>query len=561
MVKISAIIKKAIKLIFILREDFNMEERKRGRGGFIVLMCFLLLLIAALATAAILALVPKRSNPLKPSATGIGFESLVGGEFGWMNGGLKANLLSVAITRGSKVDASEYGESLATLQLESNGSPASVTLLRNAETGELAFTDQNGNTTTHIQTYLSWLLDDKALDPVFCKAVPLPITVENHPVEACSYDYRGASLFGEPLRFSKTLEGNDTSQFLSLTFDNVTTFSIEGLPANAKLAIQKSESESQEQVFSGSYSDLSTFVPESHIPYLFILSTADSGGNVAEYRFLVTYLLRPVFSVTPTNLKTGNNFLIQIDGIREGDQPKCTLPFEYNTVFSINGNTATAIVPISHTFAPGDYNITVFCGDYDESFSFTVTEEAYEKQELTITGDGAAANTADANKEYVDTMYPLFKSVDPNIYWEGLFIQPVEGTITTQYGIYRYTNGSTTPTRHAGIDIANDEGTPIVAPNKGKVIYSGFLTLSGETMLIEHGMGLHTLYMHMSKRMVEAGEMVDQGQVIGMIGTTGYSTGPHLHYQMMIQDYSISPWYAQDGTAGFYALKPEEPAP
>ncbi|MCL2539425.1 MAG: M23 family metallopeptidase, partial [Oscillospiraceae bacterium] len=360
-----------------------------------------------------------------------------------------------------------------------------------------------------------------------------------------------ASLFGEPLRFTRTLSGDEESPPLSLTLEN-RNLEIKELPAAARLIVMTAADDS-EMVYSGTASAPLRFEPESHIPYLFIINAADSDGNTAEYRFLATFLIRPTFAISHNQLLSGGSFVIEVSGVRESDSVTCEYSFDYSPVFTYLDGVYSALVPISHVMKSGDYTLKVMSGEYSETFIISVTEDDYEVQNLEITGDGAAANTAEANREYAETMYALFETVDPTIYWEGLFVQPVSGVVTTPYGVYRYTNGSTTATRHAGVDIANAEGTGIVAPNNGKVIYSGFLTLSGNTILIEHGMGLHTLYMHMEERVVETGDFVEKAQLIGTVGTTGYSTGPHLHYQMMIRDYSINPWFAQDGRAGFFA--------
>jgi murein DD-endopeptidase MepM/ murein hydrolase activator NlpD len=269
--------------------------------------------------------------------------------------------------------------------------------------------------------------------------------------------------------------------------------------------------------------------------------------------------LRPTFWFSSDSIPTGGTLVVSVTGRAEDDVISVDLPFDFQPFFAEVLGSDKAVIPFDHAFAPGDYELTVHCGEYSEPFSFKVTEVAYERQDLEISGDGAAANTAEANIEYANTIYPLLNNVaDDEIYWDGVFIQPAEGNITTNFGIYRYTNGSETPTRHAAIDIANAEGSPIVAPNGGRVLFSGFLTLSGNTIVIEHGMGLHTLYMHMETLSVAEGDIVEKGQALGTMGTTGYSTGPHLHYQMMIYGYSISPWFAQNGSAGFYSLKPAE---
>ena len=105
-------------------------------------------------------------------------------------------------------------------------------------------------------------------------------------------------------------------------------------------------------------------------------------------------------------------------------------------------------------------------------------------------------------------------------------IWPVVGVVTSKFGWRR--RGF-----HAGIDIASDYGTPIVATAPGKVIYAGYRRGYGYMVVIYHGYGYATVYAHMSGIDVRQGDLVDRGRVIGFVGATGRATGPHLHYEVL----------------------------
>lgn len=98
----------------------------------------------------------------------------------------------------------------------------------------------------------------------------------------------------------------------------------------------------------------------------------------------------------------------------------------------------------------------------------------------------------------------------------------------------RYVNDALTSYRHSGTDYAVPKGTPVKAPNNGRVNLSMFLTLTGNTVVIDHGLGLFSVYFHMDSLNVEKGQMVVKGDSIGTVGSTGFSTGPHLHYTTSI---------------------------
>ena len=102
-------------------------------------------------------------------------------------------------------------------------------------------------------------------------------------------------------------------------------------------------------------------------------------------------------------------------------------------------------------------------------------------------------------------------------------------------------NNSPTSYRHNGLDIGHDEGAPIVATNNGRVLIADFLIETGNTIIIEHGYGLKSWHYHLSELYVKTGDMVKKGDVIGTVGSTGFSTGPHLHFSFTINDVWINP--------------------
>ena len=131
--------------------------------------------------------------------------------------------------------------------------------------------------------------------------------------------------------------------------------------------------------------------------------------------------------------------------------------------------------------------------------------------------------------------------MQPGDYWREGFILPVKGRISGEFGNQRIFNG-TPKSPHSGTDIAAPEGTPVKASGSGKVILSGknyFYT--GNMVIIDHGQGLQTIYAHLKEAKVKAGEIVKQGQIIGLVGHTGRATGPHLHWGASLNNVRFRP--------------------
>jgi murein DD-endopeptidase MepM/ murein hydrolase activator NlpD len=114
------------------------------------------------------------------------------------------------------------------------------------------------------------------------------------------------------------------------------------------------------------------------------------------------------------------------------------------------------------------------------------------------------------------------------------FVWPVQGRITSPFGM----RGSFF---HGGLDVSSGTGTPIKSAASGKVIFSGWKSSYGYMVEIQHNNDVATLYAHASKLLVKVGETVEQGQVIARVGTTGYTTGPHLHFEVKVRGSQVNP--------------------
>lgn len=247
-------------------------------------------------------------------------------------------------------------------------------------------------------------------------------------------------------------------------------------------------------------------------------------------------------TLSANEIELGEILVLTLDNVK-GNTVSASSSLGFMPRFFEDGEKLKALVPISYNLTPGKYTITVTADGKTFNETINAVDREFEVQNLTIDDSvSSTTNTAEANIEWERKIEPLKLVSDPERCWEGTFLQPVNGQITTEYGMKRYTNGSKTPSRHSGIDIAAKQGTPVLAAESGRVQFAGFLILTGNTIVIEHGLGLKSFYYHMQSTNVNTGDVVEQGDVIGAVGSTGYSTGPHLHFAATVNNVFVNPW-------------------
>ena len=310
----------------------------------------------------------------------------------------------------------------------------------------------------------------------------------------------------------------------------------------------------------GGYTAKSGFsVPEAGAYDYEITAGFADGGIAAEatYRFAARHSAAPEITLAYDSVPQGGVNLLIARRLRDPSSLVVTVDYPYEPTVEPTDDGGVAYLPINYMREAGSYAVHVAFDGEQRELSFEVTETEYEVQHLTVSSSTVSSTigSSAAADEIAERFYVLDSHFDENIYFDDLFIQPLEGSITTEYGIKRYTNNATTPSRHSGIDIAAAEGTPIGATNNGVVLFADWLTMTGYTVMIEHGAGVHSIYYHMSGLACAEGDTVSRGDTIGYVGSTGFATGPHLHFALMVNTVSVSPWYAFDGTSGIYDMK------
>jgi murein DD-endopeptidase MepM/ murein hydrolase activator NlpD len=201
-----------------------------------------------------------------------------------------------------------------------------------------------------------------------------------------------------------------------------------------------------------------------------------------------------------------------------------------------------AVFGVQHDFKPGQAELEVHVGDKKASLPFAVLDGGFKSERITV--DPKHVNPPKSElKRIMEEQHEIgviYKTITREKYWGGPFVLPIESPVTSPFGVKRMYNGEQR-NFHPGMDLKAPQGTEIHAPAAGRVVLAKFLYFTGNTVGIDHGYGVITLYAHMSKIEVKVGDKVDTGQVLGLSGKTGRASGPHLHWQAVIQGVKVNP--------------------
>lgn len=203
-----------------------------------------------------------------------------------------------------------------------------------------------------------------------------------------------------------------------------------------------------------------------------------------------------------------------------------------------------AIVGIPLLSEPGTHTLTLELGDRTlTQMRFTVRTKRYASQHITLKDqrkvEPNAEDLARIKRETVEIKRALAQwSESPVIPTD--FMLPVQGEPGNSFGFRRFFNGQARKP-HSGMDIAAPQGAPVHAPAAGRVIAAGDYFFNGNSIFIDHGLGLITMYCHLSRIDVKPNQTVRRGDLIGQVGMTGRATGPHLHWGVSLNQVSVDP--------------------
>ena len=199
-----------------------------------------------------------------------------------------------------------------------------------------------------------------------------------------------------------------------------------------------------------------------------------------------------------------------------------------------------AIVGIPLSVKPGSAQQVASGG---RSLPFSVGSKQYPEQRITLKNQRQVNPNPDDLKRIegeLDVQVRAYRSFSAGTPSNLLLDKPVDGPLSSKFGVRRFFNGEER-NPHAGLDFAVPAGTPIKSPAAGKVILIGNYFFNGNTVFVDHGQGFISMFCHMSKIEVKVGDSVPRGGVVGRVGSTGRATGPHMHWNVSLNDARVDP--------------------
>ena len=263
---------------------------------------------------------------------------------------------------------------------------------------------------------------------------------------------------------------------------------------------------------------------------------------------MTTFLLAIATAVTaleveisPTTPELGDTISVLMTTEDPNSEPTVTVEQTNYPVFR-EGNRYRAFLPTSPLDKPGKMTVRIQGDERTSNIGVWVKNRNFPTQRIWLSGKAASR----ATQLELDKVAEFKKLVTPEKYWNGSFLRPSAARVSTIFGVRRYYNGVFANNYyHRGVDYAGASGSPVVSPAAGKVRLigreaEGFL-VHGNIIGIDHGQGVLSVFMHLRDINVQEGDLIQPGQRIGTIGSTGASTGPHLHWGLYVNGVAVDP--------------------
>jgi murein DD-endopeptidase MepM/ murein hydrolase activator NlpD len=235
--------------------------------------------------------------------------------------------------------------------------------------------------------------------------------------------------------------------------------------------------------------------------------------------------------------------------VKLGDTLRITCPPEFSSA-TLNGRSAKlflqsngstfGLLPISVKDVPGPAMLFVSRGDAAQlqQISVLIRKTVFPSQNVKLSPEIEALHST---PEEIALLTGFKEKRSDTRFWQDPVAPPVSGCMTSPFGVKRLHNGKPTGEYHGGVDQRTPAGEPIRAVAAGAVTLAQKFNVLGNAVGIDHGQGLESMYLHMSRLVVTPGAQVQRGDILGYAGSTGRSTGPHLHWVLFVNGINVNP--------------------
>jgi murein DD-endopeptidase MepM/ murein hydrolase activator NlpD len=269
--------------------------------------------------------------------------------------------------------------------------------------------------------------------------------------------------------------------------------------------------------------------------FLFFVILAQSvivGSGIA-YSFQV--------KVIPKKIYQGDAFVIKVTGTKHSEAPVASMDGKQFVFSKCGEDCFIAIGAVDLEIKPGRKKIKLALRNQKKNLSLIVKRGKFPSMSLTLPEEKVSPGAEDM--KIIENENERLKELwgkETERMWEGNFIRPVENGASTAFGTKRILNEERISI-HKGTDFRAEEGEEVKASNSGKVVLAEELFFGGNTVILDHGSGIFTVYMHLSAFKIQNRDIVSKGDVIGLAGSTGRASGPHLHFGIKVSGVNANP--------------------
>lgn len=242
------------------------------------------------------------------------------------------------------------------------------------------------------------------------------------------------------------------------------------------------------------------------------------------------------------SIQPGELVLLTMTG-PDSDAPVTVHAFDRDwPTFAGARGTSRALIGIDLDVTPGRYPVSIAAGEARTTYDLVVKARRFATRRLTV--DPNLVNPPPDALERIERetrdLERAWEGSSAVRLWDGPFVRPVEAPANSAFGTRSFYNGERR-SAHGGADFSSPAGTPIASPNAGRVMLAGSRYFTGGTVVIDHGLGLFSLFAHLSSIEVAVGQAVGPGTIVGSVGSTGRVTGPHLHWAVRVSGARVDP--------------------